>query len=202
MGLAGAARRPYGERVLVLWDAVVFGSATLPILKRRRESHRLSHPEPQRQLLPAAQIPPRRPPSHRRRRGAAHRARQRNPQQPDPHRDPREAPRHRRPRHRSPPPLRAHALRQLPRPRRLTDFDFSAQPSIDPISQRSLKSGIILTINRGATPGEKSSATPPSPPPCSTGYFTAAPSSTSPATATAAASHRVVGFEVAAGVHH
>ena len=72
VGLAGSCAPPVRrEGARAGGDAVVFGSATLPVLKRRRESHRLSHPEPQRQLLPAAQIPPRRPPSHRRRRGAA-----------------------------------------------------------------------------------------------------------------------------------
>ena len=54
------------------------------------------------------------------------------------------------------------------------------------ISQRYLKSSIILTTNRGASAWGDifGDTTPPSPPPCSTGSCTAAPSSTSPATAT------------------
>ena len=55
------------------------------------------------------------------------------------------------------------------------------------ISQRYLKTSIILTSNRASGPGERSSATPPSPPPCSTGSCTAPSSSPSTATPTASA---------------
>ena len=42
------------------------------------------------------------------------------------------------------------------------------------VSQRYLKTSIVITTNRGVGPGATSSATPPSPPPCSTGSSTAA----------------------------
>jgi len=41
------------------------------------------------------------------------------------------------------------------------------------VSQRCLKTSIILTSNKASAPGAKSSATPPSPPPYSTGSCTA-----------------------------
>ena len=53
------------------------------------------------------------------------------------------------------------------------------------VSQRYLKTSIVITTNRGVGPGVRSSATPPSPPRCSTASCTAPSSSTSTATPTA-----------------
>ena len=55
------------------------------------------------------------------------------------------------------------------------------------VSQRYLKTSIVITTNRGVAPGATSSATPPSPPPCSTASCTAPSSSTLTASPTASA---------------